>query len=133
MKLLCYHNALNLQKRKSLLHQHLDPKYFSLASPNNIVTEFLSDIFKVSQAARSNKFQAVCPHFCLGDYHAHSHSNQSQYQRKATHGSAQQFKRSRFDSNRSTSFSGGPRFKHVCNRFRQSYRGRQQFQHMPQN
>ena len=41
IKLLCYHHALNLQRRKSLLHQHLDPKYFSLASPSNPVTSFL--------------------------------------------------------------------------------------------
>ena len=38
IKLLCYHHALNLQRRKSMLRQHLDPKYFSLASPSNPVT-----------------------------------------------------------------------------------------------
>ena len=75
IKLLCYHHALNLQRRKSLLRQHLDPKYFSLASPSNPVTSFLfgdnleqrvSDIFKVSQAAKNTKYQPAHPRFRLG-------------------------------------------------------------------
>ena len=124
MKLLCFHHALNLQKRKSLLCQHLDPKYFSLASPNNAVTEFLfgdnleqrvSDIFKVSQAARSKRFQAVKSHFRLGSYRSQGHPNQ--YQHRTSQGSAQ-FKRSCFDGNRNASFSGGSHFKHARNRFR---------------
>ena len=41
IKLLCFHNALNLQRRKTSLRQHLDPKYFSLASPNNPISQLL--------------------------------------------------------------------------------------------
>ena len=134
MKLLCFHRALNLQKRKSLLRQHLDPKYFSLASANNVVTEFLfgdnleqkvSDIFKVSQAARSNRFQAVRPRFRnSGGYHLQGRQNQ--FPHRSVRGSAQ-FKRSHFDGNRNSSFSGASHFKRTRNRFRQSFRGRQQF------
>ena len=139
MKLLCFHHASNLQKRKSLLCQHLDPKYFSLASPNNAVTEFLfgnnleqrvSDIFKVSQAAHNNRFQAVKSHFRSGSYRPQGHPNQ--YQHRTSWGSAQ-FKRLCFDGNRNASFSGGSHFKCARNHFRQSYRGRQQFQHAPHN
>ena len=62
MKLLGLNVSLGLQRRKSALKPHLDPKYHSLASPQNPITKFLfgdnleqrvSDIFRVSQAARN--------------------------------------------------------------------------------
>ena len=68
MKLLSINVSLYLQCRKSALRPHLDPKYHTLAAPSNKITSFLlgdnleqkvSDIFKISQAARSNRFQAV--------------------------------------------------------------------------
>ena len=68
MKLLSINVSLYLQCRKSALCPHLDPKYHTLAAPSNKITSFLfgdnleqkvSDIFKISQAARSNRFQAV--------------------------------------------------------------------------
>ena len=63
MKLLCYHRAFNLQKRKGALKPHLDPKYHLLTSPSNPITQFLfgdnleqrvQDIYRVSQAAHNN-------------------------------------------------------------------------------
>ena len=68
MKLLCFNRAFNLQKRKVSLKPHLDPKFHSLTSPSNQITQYLfgdnleqkvSDIYKVSQAARNPRFQAV--------------------------------------------------------------------------
>ena len=71
IKILCFHTAINLQRRKSALHQFLDHKYLTLASSTNPVTSYLfgdnleqrvSDIFKISQAAHNSKFQAVRGH-----------------------------------------------------------------------
>ena len=68
MKLLSFNVSLYLQHRKSALCPHLDPKYHTLAGPLNQITSSLfgdnleqkvSDIFKISQAAWSNRFQAV--------------------------------------------------------------------------
>ena len=68
MKLLSINVSLYLQRRKSALRPHLDPKYHTLAAPSNQITSLLfgdnleqkvSNIFKISQAARSNRFQAV--------------------------------------------------------------------------
>ena len=65
MKLLCLHVSLYLQRRKSALRPHLDPRYHVLAGPTNLITKWLfgddleqkiSEIFRVSQAARSSKY-----------------------------------------------------------------------------
>ena len=139
IKLLCYHHALNLQRRKSLLHQHLDPKYFSLASPSNPVTDLLfgdnleqrvSDIFKVSQAAKNARFQPARPRFRSGGHRGQGHSNY--FQRRYSRSASYQFKRSRSDKNRNSS-SWGNKFKRARNRFRQNSRGRPQFQHQHRN
>ena len=139
IKLLCYHHALNLQRRKSLLHQQLDPKYFSLASPSNPVTSFLfgdnleqrvSDIFKVSQAAKNTKYQPAHLHFRSGGHRGQRHSNY--FQRRFSRSAPYQFKRSRSDNNRNPS-AWGNKFKCACNRFRQNSRGCPQFQHQHHN
>ena len=68
VKLLCYNIALQLNRRKGALKQYLDPKYHTLAGPSNPITQFLfgdnleqrvSEIFRIAQAARNNRFQAV--------------------------------------------------------------------------
>ena len=68
IKLLSINVSMYLQCRKSALRPHLDPKYHTLAGPSNKITSFLfgdnleqkvSDIFKIAQAAQSNRFQAV--------------------------------------------------------------------------
>ena len=70
MKLLCLNVSINLHRRKSALHPHLNHKYSSLAGPNNPITKNLfgdnleqrvSNIFKVSLAARNPHFTAVRP------------------------------------------------------------------------
>ena len=139
IKLLCYHHALNLQRRKSLLRQHLDPKYFSLASPSNPVTDLLfgdnleqrvSDIFKVSQAAKNTRLQPARPRFRSGGHRGQGRTNY--FQRRFSRTASYQFKRSRFDNNRNSS-SWGNKFKRARNRFRQNSRGRHQFQHQHRN
>ena len=68
MKLLSLNVSLHLHRRKSALKPHLDPKFHTLAGPSNKITSWLfgdnleqkvSDIFKIAQAARSHRFQAV--------------------------------------------------------------------------
>ena len=68
MKLLCLSNSLNLQSRKNALLPQLDPRYYALTSHNNpIITQLfgdnleqkVSDIYKVSQAARNPKMNTI--------------------------------------------------------------------------
>ena len=71
MRLLCISNSMNLARRKLSLKPHLDLKYHLLASQRNPVTAQLfgdnleqkvSDIYKVSQAARNPRFNTMRSH-----------------------------------------------------------------------
>ena len=88
MKLLGLNVSLGLQRRKSALKSHLDPKYYSLASPQNPITKFLfgdnleqrvSDIFRVSQAARNPRHQAVRPRFRTHNQRVYFRSNKREF------------------------------------------------------
>ena len=95
MKLLCITNALNLQKRKYSLKPYLDPKFHILVSPNNSVTKNLfgdnleqkiSEIYKVSQAARNPRFSAMRTKYF----------DRSNYTRNYTRGGSRQYRGNRF-------------------------------------
>ena len=68
VRLLCMSNAFNLQLRKNSLRPQLDPKYHTLTNQSNRSTSQLfgddlenkiSSIYKVSQAARNPRFNAM--------------------------------------------------------------------------
>ena len=134
VKLLSLNVSLYLQRRKSALRPHLDPKYHTLAGPSNQITKFLfgdnleqkvSDIFKIAQAARSSRFQAVRGRFKLQHrnfrprkrFQRNSNNQFNQYSRRSRGGG---FPRRQFGA--ASSFRGG----HMrSNRFRPNFRRHQ--------
>ena len=127
MKLLCLNVSINLHRRKSALHPHLDHKYSSLAGPNNPITKYLfgdnleqrvSDIFKVSQAARNPRFNAVRARgwFCQSNFRQRCFQRKNYTQNNPQH-------RSRGGNPRCTTSTFNTNFN--CghnNRFRQGFR-----------
>ena len=136
MKLLSINVSLYLQCRKSALRPHLDPKYHTLAGPSNRITSFLfgdnleqkvSDIFKIAQVARSNRFQVVrgrsrlqhwffCPHRKFQKYFQYQNQGNQfgQYSRRSRGGGG-----SRRQFGGASGFRGG---RMHSNRFRPNFR-----------
>ena len=113
MKLLGLNVSLGLQRRKSALKPHLDPKYHSLASPQNPITKFLfgdnleqrvSDIFRVSQAARNPCHQAVRQRFRTQNQRRFFRTNRHDFRGRGQSWSSNN-QRSRGAGHRCTSFN----------------------------
>ena len=88
IRLLCLANGMNLQRHKTALKMHLDPRYHLLTGPTNPITKFLfgdnieqriTEIFRVSQATRNSNMN-VARHSGHDHCCRYPHGHHPQYQ-----------------------------------------------------